>query len=203
MRILFLVLFILASSSAFSEDDASKYLVFIGEKINLSPAKPKKGEIPFDSQFLAKYKVLEVYRGSYADDKIEFTVFEHYGTPPFSKYEHVLLYLEKHDGHYYHSKYQYTPLYRTTEGKWAGPYAAYDYSHSYNENTTIKPQKINFINPVVIDISEYDTEDIARWYPEPYFEIKGKKATAVYGNYIDELFKLKQNGVLKARGDFQ
>jgi hypothetical protein len=35
------------------------------------------------------------------------------------------------------------------------------------------------------------------------FTREGKNAIAVYGNYLDELFLLKQNGVLKARGDFQ
>jgi hypothetical protein len=40
-------------------------------------------------------------------------------------------------------------------------------------------------------------------FPEPYYKIDGKKASAVYGNHIDELFSLKQRGVLKARGDFQ
>ncbi len=108
-----------------------------------------------------------------------------------------------HEGKYYHSKYQFTPLYRTKDGKWAGAYAAYDYNHSYNKGTTIKPVKIEFSEPVTIDISSYKKESIKRWFPDPYFRIEGNKAVAVYGNYIDKLFLLKQNGVLKARGDFQ
>ena len=195
--------FIVGATSLYPEGDASKYLVFVGEKISLSRVQPNKDEIPFDYQFLAKYRVLEVYRGSYAGDEIEFTVFDHYGTPGFSEHKHVLLYLEKHDGHFFHSKYQFTPLYKTRDGKWAGAYAAMDYSHSFNENTKIKPEKIEFLEPVTIDISKYESEDIARWFPEPYFQIKDQMAIAVYGNYIDELFKLKQDGVLKARGDFQ
>ncbi|WP_444932602.1 hypothetical protein [Microbulbifer sp. JTAC008] len=63
------------------------------------------------------------------------------------------------------------------------PYAAYDYAHSYNKNTKIKPVKIEF--------------------PEPYYKIEGSSAVVVYGNYIDKLFLLKKNGILKARGDFQ
>lgn len=203
MRISIFFLILLISCSVFSADESSKYLVFVGSKISIVPVPPKEDEIPFDSQFLAKYEVLEVYRGVYASKEVEFTVFDHYGIPPFSRYEHVLLYLEKHEGRYYHSKYQYTPIYKTKSGKWAGAYPSYDYNHSYNENTTITPEKVDFVKPVIQDISEYEEEDVQRWFPEPYYKIKGKKAIAVYGNYIDELFKLKQNGVLKARGDFQ
>jgi hypothetical protein len=203
LRIFILIAALFISCSVFSEDENNKYLVFIGSKISMSPVQPKEDEIPFDSQFLAKYRVLEVYRGSYTSKEIEFTVFDHYGAPPFSKYAHVLLYLEKHEGRYYHSKYQYTPLYRAKNGKWAGAYPTYDYTHSYNENTKITPEIIEFVEPVIVDISEYEKEDVKRWFPEPYYRIKRKKAIAVYGNYIDELFKLKQNGVLKARGDFQ
>ncbi|WP_141096249.1 hypothetical protein [Lacimicrobium sp. SS2-24] len=189
--------------SGVSAEEGDKYLVFIGGKISIKAVEPEKDEVPFDSQFRARYKVLETYRGSYSESEIEFTVFDHYGKPPFSKYEYVLLYLEKHEGKYYHSKYQFTPLYKTKDGRWAGAYATYDYTHSYNENTTIKPEIIEFANPVVIDIGNYDKEDIEHWFPEPYYKIEGQKAIAVYGNYIDELFRLKQSGVLKARGDFQ
>ena len=62
---------------------------------------------------------------------------------------------------------------------------------------------IEFKKPVVIDVSRYEKDDVPKWFPAPYFRVKGDKAIAVYGNYVPELFLLKQNGVLKARGDFQ
>jgi hypothetical protein len=37
-------------------------------------------------------------------------------------------------------------------------------------------------------------------FPTPYYEISNGMATAVYGNYIEDLFKLKQETILKARG---
>ncbi|WP_445357973.1 hypothetical protein [Microbulbifer sp. ANSA005] len=40
-------------------------------------------------------------------------------------------------------------------------------------------------------------------FPEPYYKIEGSSAVVVYGNYIDKLFLLKKNGILKAHGDFQ
>lgn len=194
---------LLLSFPAFSEQGNSKYFVFIGKKISLEPVPQKEGEIHLDSKFLATYEILEPYRGTYEGNSIKFTVYDHYGMPQFSLYEHVLLYVEKHDDQYFHSKYQFTPLYKDINGKWAGTYASYDYGHVYNKNTLIKPVKIEFNAPIAIDISEYDKGHIVNIFPEPYYRIKSKKAIAVYGNYVDELFSLKQNGVLKARGDFQ
>ncbi len=193
------------SSQLLGETGGSEYFVFVGEKISLTPATPKlkENEIPFDSQFLAKYRIIKPFKGSYPGSEIEFTVFDHYGVPPFSKYDHVLLYVVLHDGKYYHSKYQFTPVYKTKSGVWAGAYAAYDYTHSYNANTTIKPVKIEFSSPVEFDISGYEKEEVQKWFPEPYYNISGNRATAIYGNYLNELFLLKQQGVLKARGDFQ
>jgi hypothetical protein len=199
--LLSLVLLVFAQNSSAAEN--SKYFVFVGEKISVTAAPPNKGEIPFDERFLARYRVVEPYRGSYEETEIEFTVFDHYGTPPFARYQHVLLFVELHDGKYYHAKYQYNPLYKTKDGRWAGPYAAADYGHEFNSHTAIAPEVIDFLKPVVVDISEYDRSDLKNWFPEPYFRIRGTKAIAVYGNYVPELFLLKQNGVLKARGDFQ
>jgi hypothetical protein len=62
---------------------------------------------------------------------------------------------------------------------------------------------IEFAEPVVMDISDFQLESVEGWFPEPYYEIEGDKAIAVYGNYIEDLFLLKQSGVLKARGVFQ
>jgi hypothetical protein len=180
----------------------SKYFVFVGEKISVTAVLPKEGEIPFDEQYLAKYRVLESFRGGYDGKEIEFTAFDHYGSPGFAKYQHVLMYVELHEGKYFHAKYQYTPLYRTKDGRWAGPYDAYDYGHEYNKGTAIKPEVIDFLVPVVFDIAR-DAKNPEKSFPKPYYRIEGRKAIAVYGNYVQELFLLKQNGVLKARGDFQ
>ena len=195
------LLLVLAQASAGEEN--SKYFAFVGEKISVTPVLQGEGERAFDEKFLAKYRVLEPYRGIYKGTEIEFTVFDHYGSPPFSEYQHVLLYVVREEGKYYHSKYQYSPLYKTKRGQWAGPYAAHDYNHEYNKNTAIKPEIIDFQEPVVVDISRFQPAEIDRWFPEPYFRVNGGKATAIYGNYLRELFLLKQNGVLKARGDFQ
>lgn len=143
LRNTILLIFMLNSTALLASDKNSKYFVFIGERISMEEVPPKEGEIPFKSQFLAKYRIIEPFKGCYSNDEIEFTVFDHYGVSPFSKFKHVLLYVESHEGKYYHSKYQYSPLYKTKSGKWAGTYAKYDYSHSYNEKTILRNGFLN------------------------------------------------------------
>jgi hypothetical protein len=203
MRKLLVSLVLLAIAQHCPGAENSEYFVFVGEKISVTACPPKEGEILFDEQFLAKYRVVEAFRGSHDGSEIEFVVYDHYGVPPFASFEHVLLYVQLHDGNYYHAKYQFSPLYKTKDGRWAGPYAAEDYGHEYNKQTAIKPEVIEFSRPVTVDVSSLEKGEIERLFPEPYFRIDGDEAIAVYGNYLPELFLLKQRGVLKARGDFQ
>ncbi|HYD89875.1 MAG TPA: hypothetical protein VEA37_00115, partial [Flavobacterium sp.] len=107
----------------------------------------------------------------------------------------VLLYLSADSGTYYHQKYMYNDVYKTKDGGWAGTYARNDYNHPYNKYTTIKPIKIDFIERVA-----YLKNDE---YSEPYFKTVGDSVIAMYGNYVDELFTLKRNGFLTARGMFE
>lgn len=198
--ILISVLLLVLPLSCFGEEN-SKYFVFVGEKISLD--RILDTEAMMDLKFLARYRILEPVKGVYNGNEIEFTVFDHYGVPAFSEYQYVLLYVQQYDGKYYHAKYQYNPLYKTKDGKWASPYSTYDYININNRNTPIKPEIIEFEKPVIIDLSKFPSDRIKKQFPEPYYKISGDKAIAVYGNYINELFLLKQGGVLKTRGDFQ
>lgn len=171
--------------------------VFAGEKIEVTKLPYEAGD--FDSAFLAKYKVIDKYYGDCLKDIIEFKVFDHYGDPPFSKYKFALLFVSFYKGKFYHEKYQYFDLYKTKDGEWASPYPTGDYQHEYNRKTSIKPEKIEFADDVYYDVSGMDKKEVKEWYPAPYYQIDRGKARAVYGNYIPELFKLKRNGILKAR----
>ncbi|MBH0010800.1 hypothetical protein I6F66_01730 [Pseudoalteromonas sp. NZS100_1] len=115
MRILSFLIALLLSASVFSKENNSKYFVFIGEKVSFEHVQPNKGERTFDRQYLSTYKIIAPVLGEYNGKEIMFTAFDHYGKPPFLKYDHVLLYLVLQDGRYYHSKYQYTPLYKTLD----------------------------------------------------------------------------------------
>ena len=130
------------------------------------------------------------------------TLYDHYGIPGFSKYKNVLLFVSPRNDKYYHQKYQFFNVYLTKDERWASSYSAIDYNHPFSKDFTIKPERIDFKEELSYSIKNLDQEDRDYYYPKPYYKIKGDKAIAVYGNYIEDLFKLKQQGILKARGIF-
>lgn len=202
LRSIFLLIFI-SLSLGYSDEKPEALYVFIGQKISLKQFDPDSGKetMSMDEAFRAKYRVLENVYGGYKGDTIEFEVYDHYGIPKFSEHKTVLLYVSKYDGKLYHEKYQYSALYKTTDGRWAGTYST-DYDHPNLVGTKIKPVKIDFAEEVSIPILRNTPEVLSKYYPKPYFEIAGNKAIAKYGNYVPELFELKKQGVLKARGLF-
>lgn len=158
-----------------------------------------------DNGFKAKYAILEEVYGGFPRDTIEFVAYDHYGTPAFSKFKIVLLFVSADSGTYYHQKHMYNDVYKTKDGRWAGTYASDDYKHAYNRHTKVKTIKIEFAENVSFPIKTVDEErrQIELSYPEPYFKIVGDSAFAVYGNYVEDLVTLKKEGVLTARGLFE
>jgi hypothetical protein len=178
------------------------FFVFVGEKISVDTLAPKQGEIPFDRGFIAKYKVIKTLYGNYKKDTIEFEAYIHTGnTPAFSGYKTVLLYLSSYQGKWYQQKYMYDAVYPTKDGKWAGVGKSFDYEHEDNQKTKIKPQPIAFSDSVWFDLKIY-TQKEKKWFDSKYYIVKDDKAYPIMGNYIEELFALKKNGYLKARGLF-
>lgn len=45
-------------------------------------------------------------------------------------------------------------------------------------------------------------EQVKRFFPEQFYEIKGGKAYCRKGAYVEQLFEIKRDGVLEARGIF-
>jgi hypothetical protein len=180
-------------------ENSNTLFVFVGEKLDFV-------ELPYDSGsmdvgFKLKYKILQRIYGDYKDDTIEFEAYDHYGTPPFSKYKNVMLFVSEENGLYYHEKYQYFDVYKTKSNRWASSYKQSDYRHSYNLNTSVKPEKIDYIDrvvyPTIIKYNDNKIDTIK--YPMPYYNTIGDSAIAIYGNYVEELFRLKKEGVLAAR----
>lgn len=108
-------------------------IAFRGKKIALE-------EIPYDehctedyicldSRFNARYEIIELLAGEYEGDVIDFGVYDHYGTPKFSTFDNVIVYINQFEGKLYHRKYAFERLYRTKNGKYAtcgDPYARYE-----------------------------------------------------------------------------
>ncbi len=206
-------------TSAFAQHNKDSLIVFVGEiiEVKLSPEDKKQKLVDTliegkdtsyvihistntDSRYFAKYKILQLMQGAYKADTIEFAAYDHYGQPGFSKHKTVLLFVSFTNGKLYHEKYQYFNLYLAKNGKWASPYSTYDYNHPFKNNITVKPERIEWTEEVSFPIDNFTKEEIETMYPTPYYLIKNRRAIAVYGNYTEDLFKLKQQTILKARG---
>jgi hypothetical protein len=183
-------------------EDTTRLFAFVGEKISVDPLPHERGSM--DNGFKAKYAILKKVYGSFPADTIEFVAYDHYGTPDFSKFKNVLLFVSADSGTYYHQKYLYNDVYKTKDGHWAGTYASDDYEHGYNRHTKIKPTKIAFAANVSFPINTVDEQgrQLEFSYPKPYFKTVGDSAFAVYGNYVEDLVTLKRTGVLTSRGMF-
>jgi hypothetical protein len=176
-----------------------KLIVIVGKKIDIKEVEnPTFGlSLPY-AKFIAQYKVLQKICGDYKKDEVTFTVFDHYGFPAFGNYKHALLFLANYNDTIYHEMYQYFPLYKAKDGRWASSYQFLE----YDDETKIKPEKIEFAEEVSYSTEGLTRTTTQRYYPEPYYHIDkvNKKAIAVWGNYVPELFQLKKEGVLKHRG---
>lgn len=140
----------------YGANDNNQLFVFVGEKIFVDLLPHKDGSM--DNGFKAKYAILKKVYGNFPSDSIEFVAYDHYGTPAFSKYKNVLLYVSADSGTYYHQKYLYNDVYKTQNGRWAGLYASDDYEHGYNKHTKVKPEKIEFAEKVSFPTKIVDEE---------------------------------------------
>jgi hypothetical protein len=178
----------------------NRLFVFVGEKLEFKELPSEAGSM--DAGYKAKYKVIQRVYGDYSNKEIEFIAYSHKGIPEFQDYRHVLLFVSENEGMYYHEKYQYFDVYKTSNNRWASSYKGYEYRKASYNNTSVKPEKIDFVETVAYPIEkQIDTRAYPK-YPEPYYKIIGDSAYAIYGNYVEELFKLKKDGVLTARGLF-
>ena len=185
--------------SAFGQTRKDSLIVFVGEVIEIKEVH-YRDFYELHSEYLAKYKILQLVHGSYKSDTIEFIVFSH-EEPIFPNYQTVLLFVYEYNGRLIHEINCFFDLYMTEKGKWASPYPTFYYgSPSYKGRITVVPEKIPFIGEVsfssfVIALFhfgiEYMTADeIQRYFPQPYYRIEENRAIAVYGNYVEDLFRL-------------
>ena len=158
-----------------AEDDL---IVFVGERLSVTPQPSEPDSM--DEKFEARYRVLKIVFGRYNDSEISFTVYDHYGSPRFAKYDTALMFVSRYEGKLYHEKYQFFPVYPTQDGRWASCGDLYR-NEPPDHQGSLRPVPIEFATPV----SDEQTQ-------QPCIE----------GNYVEDLFAVKKNGVLKARGWF-
>ena len=190
---------LLSLNTSLAQTRKDSLFVFVGEKLSVVE---DPEELSFNRRFRAKYRILEIVHGSYTADTIEFLAYVHEGPLAFDEYSNVLLFVSNHGGQLYHEKYQFFDVYKAQNGKWASPYPTADYNHPFKDSITVKPEKVNF--PQELKYSLKPSFQVMRRqdYTAPFYRIVGDYAVPVYGNYVQDLFKLKMETTLKARGIF-
>lgn len=190
---------LLSLNTSLAQTRKDSLFVFVGEKLSVVE---DPEELSFNRRFRAKYRILEMVHGSYTADTIEFLAYVHEGPLTFDNYSNVLLFVSNHGGQLYHEKYQFFDVYKAQNGKWASPYPTADYNHPFKDSITVKPEKINFQQDLKYSLKPSFQMMRRQDYTAPFYRIVGDYAVPVYGNYVEDLFKLKMETTLKARGIF-
>jgi hypothetical protein len=181
----------------------TKMYAFVAEKINVKRVAEKYycniTRITMDARYESDYKVVHNIYGNYLKDTIKFIANDHYGKPEFSKYKDVLLYVYERCGELIHVKYEFSDVYKTINGRWAVPYHAED-NDLRDSLSSKKPELILFATPVEFDITNMSKKSIEKQYPKPYYKLSDKKATAIYGLYVEDVFDLKKQSLLNRLG---
>ena len=219
IRLLISITLFLTFNYTLGQSRKDSLIVFVGEIIEVKYSPEEKKEEPVDTvirngkkvamktvtismdiRYVAKYRVLQMIYGTYREDTIEFIVYDHYGQPGFSKYKTVLLFVSNHEGQLYHEKYQYFDVYKTADNRWASPGDPYKFDDHHRKD--LKPQEIKFKEKVFYDLKHYDKDRVKEIFSTEYFDIVKNKAYPLKGTYVEDLFTVKKEGVLKARGIF-
>ncbi len=190
---------LLSLNTSLAQTRKDRLIVFVGEKLSVVE---DPEELSFNRRFRAKYRILEMVHGSYTADTIEFLAYVHEGPLTFDEYNNVLLFVSNHGGQLYHEKYQFFDVYKAQNGKWASPYPTADYNHPFKDSITVKPEKINFPQDLKYSLKPSFQVMRRQDYTAPFYRLIGDYAVPVYGNYVEDLFKLKMETTLKARGIF-
>jgi hypothetical protein len=192
-----------APSPPCGEEPSETLLVFVGRQLNLKPVSNEAppGYVILDSKYLARYQILHVLCGLFPSDTIEFEVYDHYGTPAFAQFETVLLYVSRYNGRMIHQKYMYNPVYETIDGDWAGCGDPYELDEVHRGQ--VRAAHVRFKTEVSFPIANLTEAQIKERYPSEYFVRRGNRVVCTAGARIQDLFAIKRDGFLRARGLFK
>lgn len=180
-------------------------IVFVGRRIQLREITKPRMEAngwQMDYQFRATYEVLDLVCGRYDSEQIRFDVYDHYGEPYFAQFETVLLFVSRYDGRLVHQKYQFSDVYRTADGSWAGCGDPYKYEPEVHRGP-IRARPMRYESDVTFSVSGLSEAEIRERYPSDYFSRRGDIVICQAGATLTDLFAVKRDGVLRARGLFK
>lgn len=197
-----------------SFNNESNLLVFIGtvsnyEEVPCSPEPVEVGKINpfscFDAEVNTTFQILEIVHGDFKHNEIEVTSFDHFGRFPFLTSKYALMYVGKSQNRYFQHKYQFDPVYKTKDTRWAGCGAWPVNKTAHPDAIEKEPERVGFVDPPSFNLKEiareWDTtvKDIQKNYDDGSFIIENDIATCIKGIYAEDLFELRNSTYLAAR----
>lgn len=209
-RLQIIILFVLTLGiyHTYGQINHDTLFVFVGQKLSIKKLKQSPSNdslIIIEGKYKAKYEIIQSVYGNYQCKTIEFLAYDHFGTPDFSKSKYALLFVYKSKGQLYQVPNQYFDVYKTKNGRWASCGDPYYFDEKYKKDLTyeIKPVNLEFYRPVTFKIHpKSDSLKVNEVFPEPYFRIINNRAIGIMGTYVEDLFLIKKEGILKELGYF-
>lgn len=149
--------------------------------------------ICLDALYQATYRVEKVLEGKLVtDSEVTFNVADHYGFPKFAERKHALIFLDEHDGNYYHIKYQWVPAFRTNDGDFAqcGCNVGGE-SEDLREVSESSPdcRLLSFSPAVTRDLTHSSQYVIDKLRARLDYKIRGNRAECVRGILVEDVYK--------------
>lgn len=183
--------------------------VFVGEKVSIKKIRQpnlSKGQIHLYSKYRLKFKVIQNVHNVLEQKRIVFYADAHLGLRELPTNKHSLLFLVLENGQYKLIRFQFFDVYKTTDGRWVSCGDPFYLDKKFKDSikSVIQIVKPVFSRPVTFKINpSMDSASVKDVFREPYFKVDGKVATGVMGCYVEDLFTLKKEGILKELGFFK
>ncbi len=170
-------------------------IIFIGEKISEQSYSPPS-EIDNDTMKIVsldpdfgikvKYRILYKLSDNYENDTIEFISLDDDGSFNFTKFKYVLFSLkESSEGNYYLPKYQYHPVAKSTDGKWAFRGNDIRYDMALMNKVTFEPMLFEDSFSYII----HSKKRLRKRFPKAYYKKENDKMIPIRGVYVDTIYK--------------
>lgn len=195
-------------------ENTGQTIAFTGKKLGLQQLEYEEhcpeDYICMDARFNARYEIHELLAGEYEGKTIDFAVYDHYGTPKFSKQEHAVIYLFQAGNGYFHHKYSYDTLNPVKGEGFAfcgDPYADYE-PKEIDEHGREDLEAFDFSPSIQFKLSDYLSKDedrehmdqdeireeflnVMRKFSPPAFKVRGNKATCKMGMTAQNLVDVR------------
>lgn len=181
-----------------NQETPSKLYIFVGKKMKVTTVDTSKYcEDIVDSEYKGEYKIEQELGDHYPSSEITFNAFDHISKfeYDFRNYDNVLTFIGEYCGDLIQMKYQFFPVYKTVDGRWATPVDTYMERYYKSENN--QPTAITFDQSIYFNLpgtgsgSDEQITLLKQFkFPEKYYRIENGKVIPIAGRYVEDSVKL-------------